>query len=660
VLLPNGADHHARQPGRARAVTALGAVARPARVLLSSLRAFAEAIVAAAATRPLPEVAGELRDSYGYAWTLQGTFGSRSALKRRARLAERTLLRDAEPWVALAAWQRGGGQAPSLRAAWRALLRCHPHDTLCGCSVDEVARAMAVRLEDVAAQTRGLRDDALASLIGHDAAAARDRPPEWRPSLVVRNAAARARGGVAIVNVQVAVEHQQVGPGSAPRLAPAPEMSAPAWSVARGALLLQPLSAGRHHHRIESPLHYPWDDIVETTRAIAWVPEVPGYGTRSFPVRLGAVSHPQAIPEVVHAGDTWMENGVLRVDVDERGAVRLTTRDDARVIHSLFGFESMADAGDLYTPSLRGIPRMAELSGTQLRHRGPLRAALELRMHIGSPAAIALTATVTLDAGAPFLRIAVDGENAAADHRLRIRIATDVDAPAVFADAAFGTVLREPIVAPPGSAEAAPPTAPLARYVTLAGSDRGATLYADGLAEYEVMTDGAVAVTLLRAVGELSRNDLPERPGHAGWPASTPEAQEPGAFRAGFALLLHGARDDATIAEIERISDDVLHPLVGDTVRATVALPPDTAGASLLGDGLAFSAIKPSADGNWLVLRCVNLLGAPVQGAWELGAPVREAWLSRLDETRGEPLAVDERRVAFVAPPYGIVTILLR
>ena len=70
-------------------------------------------------------------------------------------------------------------------------------------------------------------------------------------------------------------------------------------------------------------------------------------------------------------------------------------------------------------------------------------------------------------------------------------------------------------------------------------------LISDGLGEYEVLDDGAIAVTLVRGVGALSRNDLPERPGHAGWPVPTPAAQCLGRYRAEFALLPHGTNDDA-------------------------------------------------------------------------------------------------------------------
>ena len=47
-----------------------------------------------------------------------------------------------------------------------------------------------------------------------------------------------------------------------------------------------------------------------------------------------------------------------------------------------------------------------------------------------------------------------------------------------------------------------------------------------GLPEVELVNNSRVAITLLRAIGQLSRSGIPERPGHAGPPLATPEAQE--------------------------------------------------------------------------------------------------------------------------------------
>ena len=655
VLLPNGADHHARQSQRAEAVRALATVATRAEICLTSLGAFGSDLIAAAYHSRVPEVTGELRDSYGYTWTLQGTFATRSSLKRRAARAERMLLRDTEPWVALANHLHGTNRSALMRAAWKTLLQCQPHDTLCGCSVDAVARAMASRLEEVEVQARGLRTDALHDLIGHDAAAARSTPQDWRSALVIRNSAPRARGGVAIVSVRIAREHVRVGPGSGIPLAR--DTGREPWTLESGPAV-QPLSIVRKHDRIESPEHYPWDDLVDDSCAAIWLQPVAAYGTHSLPLSRAMFAELQPPPDPVRAGDGWMENGTLRVEVSARGEVKLSTRDGAREVNDLLSLVSITDRGDLYTHSPRGLPRFASFSSAETHDRGPMRASVSLRFALGPTYPI--TVVLILDAGAAFLRIEVVARNVRKDHRLRLRVATGVATPAVFADAAFGPVRREPIAAPSDTHEMAPSTAPLARYVTVANSDCGASIYSDGLGEYESFADGSVALTLLRAVGELSRNDLRERPGHAGWPARTPGAQELGRFAGGFAIFLHGARDDRTIDAIERTAGDVLHPLVGHTERGLVRVPHATSGVALRGAGLALSAIKTSEDGAWMVLRCVNLTEQEVTGEWVLGAGIREARTARLDETPGEEVPVRDRVVPILAGPRAIVTILVR
>jgi alpha-mannosidase len=233
--------------------------------------------------------------------------------------------------------------------------------------------------------------------------------------------------------------------------------------------------------------------------------------------------------------------------------------------------------------------------------------------------------------------------------------------PEVHADAAFGPVARRPIAVDAEDARMELPVsgAPLHRYVTLSNATQGWTIFSDGLAEYEAARDGTLSVTLRRAVGELSRADLPERPGHAGWPAETPGAQEHGRFEAMLALMPHGPRRAGVIAAVENAADDVLLPLAGHTWRTAVAPPAFVEGVQLAGRGLAFSAMKESENGEWTVLRCVNLLDEPVSGAWRLPS-VREAFLARLDETPLAARSVQNGVISFEAPPRAMVTLLVR
>ena len=659
ALLPNGADHHARQHDLAAAVRALGAAATPHRVMASSLAAFARAWATAAHEAGAPPITGELRDSYGYVWTLQGTFATRAHQKRRAAHAERLLVRDVEPWLAMARRRSGHDERALLDAAWRSLLLCHPHDTLCGCSTDEVARAMDVRLDAAIAQGEGLRDDTLDALTGHDPDRARATRDAWVPATIVRNPVARARRGVAELRLSAFASDVKVGANASPGPV---ETAAPVVPALAGVGPVQVLAKRMTHERTEAPRHYPDDDLVLSCDALAWVEEMPAYGVRMHEHRRRA-SRANVPNPARTEGARGVTNGLLSVDIDAAGRVRVVDHRVGRTIADAITFESETDLGDSYTPSLRGPRLTVTFRGARVRHRGPLRASVEGRWTLGRGAEhVDVTVRCSVDADAPFARFDFTGDHQVDDHRLRVAIGTEIPNGAVWADAAFGPVERRPVVVSDADAafERPPATQPLHRYVSTFAREGGATVLSDGLAECEVTERGAIAVTLVRAVGELSRNDLPERPGHAGWPTPTPESQSRGPFAARLALFLHGPRSADVIDAIERVADDVLLPITGATRRSTLAVAAPIAGPALTGIGLACSAITSTDDGAWMVLRSVNLTEGAVEGRWDLPFTPREARVARLDGTSVGPAAVDGAAVRFTAAPRAVTTLLVR
>jgi alpha-mannosidase len=104
--------------------------------------------VAAAAPAAVSVWTGELLGSR-LQNILRGVNSARLYLKRADERAERRLL-AAETLSALRALSTGEPFPISdFRLAWRQLLRCHPHDSICGCSCDEVHRDMLVRYEQL-------------------------------------------------------------------------------------------------------------------------------------------------------------------------------------------------------------------------------------------------------------------------------------------------------------------------------------------------------------------------------------------------------------------------------------------------------------------------------------------------------------------------------
>ncbi|HVB22580.1 MAG TPA: glycoside hydrolase family 38 C-terminal domain-containing protein [Ktedonobacteraceae bacterium] len=164
LLFMNGSDHLEPQNG-------LPATIEAANILLAHLSAAHEQILAQhSETRhydsmhveigtlpqylaavqsypremPLQTLSGEMRSSQ-YAHLLPAVLSTRMWIKQQNTATEHLLERWLEPLTAWAA--RLGMPYPEglVRLAWRYLLQNHPHDSICGCSIDQVHRENSVR-----------------------------------------------------------------------------------------------------------------------------------------------------------------------------------------------------------------------------------------------------------------------------------------------------------------------------------------------------------------------------------------------------------------------------------------------------------------------------------------------------------------------------------
>ncbi|MCU0636640.1 MAG: hypothetical protein MUE41_17350, partial [Gemmatimonadaceae bacterium] len=640
TLLTVGADHHAIDPQLPEALAALGDAMHQHGWALQAvgLREAVHALVDAAPHHTRPLVTGERRDSYGYAWTLQGTFATRTSQKRRHQRLERRLLEEVEPLVACA-WA-GAGRARGtpradgrvgaaalpalLDACWRDLLQCHPHDTLCGCSVDEVARAMDARLDAVATQLDGLEQAARDVMLGHDRVAARRRRDDWQPALVVVNGASRVRHGLAQLTLVRTIADEPVGPGSGVAPNGGPIIHAPPAAL-DGVGPVQWLQSDTARERLESPLHYPDNDLVQVDVGLAWIEEaVPAFGMRTRPIGDLSASAPPRVPPArgatTDALSVRLDNDRLSVSIDRDG---ISVSD----VHGPWGaadwlsLVDQDDAGDCYTPAARGTPRRGRIDHVALTAAGPWRASARLVVDVPTGregTTHRCTIDCSIDAGSDRLRLDVRGANHHDDHRLRLTFTLPELEERTFADAGFGAIERRPFVVPADrqDQEQVIQGAPMHRWIALpAAHDTAFVVVADGVPEIERAPDGAMC-TLLRCTGELSRNTLPERRGHAGWPATTPAAQEHGPFEATVWVTRIDATPATVAARADALADECLRPLRAHTMRDAIGLASTVAPVALEGDGLAVLAVKPSEDRRALVARCIYLTATEQLGRW--------------------------------------------
>jgi alpha-mannosidase len=657
-----GADHHAAPVAIGRVRDLLAALEPNAEVRVSRFDEYFRA--AEAQANGVPTLRGELRWSYGYTWTLQGVQATRAPLKRRHAEAELLLERTAEPLAALAFASGKGDRRPLLRDTWRTLVRSQFHDSIGGCTSDAVARRVAGRLDDALEAGRELARSSLDALIGNDPDRAREHPEDTAPRLVLWNPAARERSGAVVVaDLTWFRRDVLVGPPSGREPRRGDGARAIALLGAHGPIALQPLGRTTGFERLDATRHYPDQDEVDLVRVAFRAPPLPGLG---FTVLEGAERQRAVIDTAVRAGARSLDNGLLALTVARDGTVTLADRRTGLLYPSLLGLESAGDAGDTYTWAPRAGDRLRRMTGpvaVRTLARGPLVAALEVRGRLTSSTGyVDVRLILTLHAGSAALRCTLQLDNRAIDHRLRLRVPTGVPGIAAAAGTQFGTALRPAPAAPAShySRETPVATAPAQRFVAVADGVRGLAVLAPGFFEYELGANGDLRVTLLRAVGQLSRDDLPTRPGHAGWPAPTPLAQCLGPDRLQLAILPVETADHRAVSGLAEEWEDVFLPPRALWLRQATPLSVPACDIRLEGKGLVFSSVKPPEQGDGLVLRCWNARADAVSGAWRFGRAVARAFQVRADERAvvGELApAQGGHTVPLLVEPHGIATV---
>lgn len=660
VLFLNGSDHLPPQTDLPDVIDLLNQRMPEASFRLGRLREFIDGVLAEAGE--LSEFQGEFRGSR-YHHLLSGVFSARLYLKQANHAAQQALERYAEPLSTLAFVAGAPYPDAVLQRAWKDLLRNHCHDSICGCSIDEVHDEMMPRFAGILASSRYLGRKAFAELGGG----------EWSAS------------PGPLVEDRLAPPRQPALDGEEPeRLSVFNPLPRP-WRGVIEALL--PIAEGFRPAVVEDgqgrslpsevelqETTAPGDSRVRQTLArVHWLAELQPLSVTSFRL-LSTDQAGRTTPageSGVRSNENSLENEYLSIEVTPVG---LLMRDKAsgQSMKVRLRLEDVGDAGDEYdfSPVAGEQPRTLELGqlaagpagrlGASLRQSGqmllPARLSEDRQRREGEEA-LPFELTLRLEAGERFARLDVHLENRSLDHRLRLWIDTDIVTERVAVEGHFD-VLERPIALPDATDWFQKPSGGnhQRRFLAVGDDRKGLALFNSGLPEYSAETgpEGAsLAVTLLRSVGWLSRNDLTSRPEGAGPALPTPGAQCLGEHRLELALMpFAGAWDQAGVpAQADRFTTP---PLVEATPAAATG-----AGVLELPEGLLLSALKKAESSDDLIIRFWNPGRARIEGSIRLAQLPLSAHLVDLAETPLRELA-PEAELPLSVEPKEVVSIALR
>ena len=677
-LLMNGGDHHWPDP-EIPAALALLRKSFDGRIEQSTVERYADAV-----KKEVGEIAtvdGELRFGYRYAFAVTGgVYSSRMYIKQANWKSEMLLERYAEPLNAIAVASGMRSQAPMLRHAWSTLMKNHPHDSICGCSIDPVHAEMMTRFAAVEDSGRFVVDAALEHIVPPEESAAGDDTAAFlfNPSPFVR---------AEIAALPVSFFLQDVVVGLNPDVTVAPKLPPPAAFAlidpAGREVPLQVTGRGETYDIVHHRYNYPTQTRAERVTALIDTGAVPPMGFRGYRIERRKKFSPVA-PRV-RAGRNFIENDALRVAVGARGDVTLTDRATGERYAGLMVFEDSGDAGDEYNYSWprRDTVVRSSAARVSLVERGPLRAALRVETTLRVPASasadgrsrsarrvpLKIVTTIALDARSGAMQCETTVDNRARDHRLRVLFPAGIAADRVRADSQFCIVERVQREFDPASFTIEVPArvAPMQRFVTVEGKSRALTLIAYGLPEYELKLDrrGTLALTLLRCVGLLAGDDLLSRPGgKAGWHNETPDAQCPGLHTFRYALFPHRPAEpdwgDAVTAQSEKFH----LPMLPFRRKNLSPLPMESSLLGIEGGPLVLSALKEAEDGSGIVVRVYNPSPGPVGGVLRFTRRVKGARCCSLNEEPSLEIEIASGPEGDTVPlsvgPGGILSVHVR
>jgi alpha-mannosidase len=210
-----------------------------------------------------------------------------------------------------------------------------------------------------------------------------------------------------------------------------------------------------------------------------------------------------------------------------------------------------------------------------------------------------------------------------------------------------------------GSPEKPVGTWPQKTFTDLNDGANGLAVANRGLPEYEaiVESDGTVtlALTLLRCVEWLSREDLPTRPGHAGPMMRTPGAQLPGSWTFDYSLIPHEGGWQNAYSEAHRFA----RPLRAVRVRGgDGSLPAEASLVTLDSPEVVVSALKLAEDSDRIAVRVYNISDEPTSASVRLNTGAGSASHVDLNEENGSPVVMQGGAMRMSLKRNEIVTLL--
>ena len=733
----------------------------------------------------LPEVSGELRSSKNAA-LLQNVLSTRISLKQRNHECETDLIKWVEPlcaWVSLLDNTQSDtatnnqdnvqhnylvNQNSIILYSWKLLMQCHPHDSICGTSIDQVAREMQVRFDQVDQINGDLINQSLQRLSDRidtryfDDSNLPDAEYHILSSIIVFNPNDTAQTG--LINLRIKLDNQYSSfeiiddlgnsnpyhqEGMGPSELISMKLNKKGLKQALGmihegnvaGMVIRNFIIERAENRaiIRATLSIhgqvdknSWRQGLSQLEAMFADPglnefiihaysdpeinlsmvanNIPGHGYRCYWIRGHIVQIPKISEPTKHnslvQGFLPVINHITRIPLLSRlvpgkkpksgkrpikleneyfiveaqpseGTISIFDKRSQEVYLGLNRFIDRADRGDLYNycPLENDINTYARVINIEYEKNTacqriiihseliiPARISDDRKSRSREKISDKMVSTITIVPDVPRLDIHTEIDNLAGDHRIRVHFPAPFTCENSLHDGHFEIVQR-PIGIPNYDEtweEPPRPEVPQRQFTIVKDERTSLTIANRGLPEVEVLkTENGnveIAVTLLRCVGWLSRDDITTRKGHAGpMGITTPEAQMIGKHAFDYSIIPGDKNWQTSIQQA--YSFNVPLKVINTPIHPGI-LPAKLSLIENNNQEFIITAIKLGEDYSSLIIRGFNISASPIELSLKPWKSFNQVYHVGLNEKPIQPLSMSQQgQINLHLEGYKIATI---
>ncbi len=671
VLMMDGTDHSGIYPGMPALLDTLRKVLPDVRIHHGRLEDYVKAH--RAQNPALETIRGALytpgRKGVNNQ-VLKNVLSSMVFLKQQNDACETLLARWAEPAdlaAGLAVPARPGWDGPLMdrkdfhRVAWRTLLRNHPHDSICGCSLREVHEDNVYRFRQVRQLAETSLTDSLAQIakgIGTAAGPGKDG------AFVLFNAGDLPYDGVVVAEVPLSETSQCNLRLYGPR-----GQLLPAWQI----LEITPAA-----HPVVVPHKLVCFETDRLCR-LAFEAAIPAHGYAAFTyddlalkgpdTETHSYSYAEYHPPLRSAGSLRVsansfDTGAIVVRVCEDGSLEVRDKATGHVYRNQFVYEDAGDWGDGWVtrPPVQNA-RYATAGGSCafcVLADGPLAAELCLSARLmipqsandlrrtGEAVPLDIETRLLLKKGSAQIEAAVTVQNRSGNHRLRVLFDTGLESAADFYTKTPYDMQRWPIQ-----------KADTSDYIeadSLVNPSQGVSWMSDGKASFSLYSQGLYEVEAAdNAARTFILNLLRTTANESGW-------------RMQGNLPLMGESVFRLCADYTPCQTPAQAALRGDDWRNGLRLcgaglqdgplPMEKALVAITAKGVQLTALANGENGPYA--RLLNLGEHTATGLLHLPVPIAAAHAANLLGQQVRPLSIEDGGVRFTLGPKELLTIELR